>query len=164
MRKYLLFGTTGVFLVFVGALLSVGVWTMVYAHGGDPNLIHSCVNNKSGEIKIIDASETCSKNWSPLDWNKQAPPKALALYTRVSNVVNIFPEAVGEAVASCDAGDVATGGGYEGDHGSFGGGFRVAIFGNRPAPSGDAWVVRARNESGNFLNLTAYVVCADVTP
>ena len=43
-----------VFTVVLVSLLSV---TLVSAHGGNIALIHSCVNNTSGEIKIIAASK-----------------------------------------------------------------------------------------------------------
>jgi hypothetical protein len=35
--------------------------------------MHSCVNNTSGEIKIITANANCPSNYRPLDWNIQGP-------------------------------------------------------------------------------------------
>ena len=43
------------------------------AHGGDSNLIHACVNNASGEIKIVNANDTCPNSSTALDWNPQHP-------------------------------------------------------------------------------------------
>lgn len=45
--------------------------TWVSAHGGDGALIHACVNNASGGIKIVGPNGTCSGNEHELDWNIQ---------------------------------------------------------------------------------------------
>jgi|ERR1043165_531894 len=58
------------FSVVLISLLSV---TYVSAHGGNIALIHSCVNNTSGEIKIIAATANCPSNYHSLDWNIQGP-------------------------------------------------------------------------------------------
>lgn len=44
---------------------------VVGAHPGPVanQVIHSCVNNASGEIKIVGAAETCNGNRTALDWN-----------------------------------------------------------------------------------------------
>jgi hypothetical protein len=54
---------------------SLGVVTIVNAHGGDPNKIHSCVkNNNEGNVRIVDPNETCKSNERPVDWNSQGAP------------------------------------------------------------------------------------------
>jgi hypothetical protein len=58
------------FNVVLMSLLSV---TLVSAHGGNTALIHACVNNTSGEIKIIGANANCPNNYRALDWNIQGP-------------------------------------------------------------------------------------------
>src|SRR3990172_1289184 len=60
--------------LLVVALLGVALTAVAYAHGSDLALIHACVNNNSGEIKIVGANETCRQNETPLDWNIQGPP------------------------------------------------------------------------------------------
>ena len=60
-------------VAFVVILLSLVSVTYVSAHGGNVALIHSCVNNTSGEIKIIAATANCPSNYRPLDWNIQGP-------------------------------------------------------------------------------------------
>ena len=45
----------------------------VDAHGGDSAKIHSCVNNSSGEIKIVAPNASCKQNETALDWSKAAP-------------------------------------------------------------------------------------------
>ena len=52
------------------SLLSV---TLVSAHGGNTSLIHACVSNSSGEIKIVGANANCPSNYRALDWNIQGP-------------------------------------------------------------------------------------------
>src|ERR1044071_4922396 len=54
-------------------LISLVSVTYVSAHGGNTALIHSCVNNTSGEIKIIAATANCPSNYRSLDWNIQGP-------------------------------------------------------------------------------------------
>ena len=60
-------------VAFVVILLSLVSVTYVSAHGGNVALIHSCVNNTSGEIKIIAATANCPSNYHSLDWNIQGP-------------------------------------------------------------------------------------------
>jgi hypothetical protein len=45
-----------------------GSTAMVSGHGGDPTLVHSCVNKSSGEVKIVAASASCKANETALDW------------------------------------------------------------------------------------------------
>jgi hypothetical protein len=63
-------------VVFAIVMLSLVSVTYVSAHGGNTSLIHSCVNNTSGEIKIIAANATCPSNYRSLDWNIQGPAGA----------------------------------------------------------------------------------------
>jgi hypothetical protein len=60
---------TGWLALGIGVVLALtGVTPAVYAHGGDPTLIHACVNNSSGEVKIVDANASCKHNETALDW------------------------------------------------------------------------------------------------
>src|SRR6185369_526067 len=61
------------FAAYAVILISLMSVTLVSAHGGNIALIHSCVNNTSGEIKIIAANATCPSNYRSLDWNIQGP-------------------------------------------------------------------------------------------
>jgi len=54
-------------------LISLMSVTLVSAHGGNTALIHACVSNSSGEIKIVGANSNCPSNYRPLDWNIQGP-------------------------------------------------------------------------------------------
>ena len=63
----------GVFVLV--ALLVALVGTQVRAHlGGNSNVVHLCINNSSGAIEAIGASESCKNNWSPLDIQSLPPP------------------------------------------------------------------------------------------
>lgn len=53
--------------------LSLGPAATLEAHGGDPTKIHACVNNNSGEVKIVAPSATCNTNSTATDWNVTGP-------------------------------------------------------------------------------------------
>jgi hypothetical protein len=59
----------------LGALIGASVATGVSAHVGPvvDQVIHSCVNTKSGGLKIIGATATCGTNETPTDWNARGP-------------------------------------------------------------------------------------------
>ncbi|MFD8654676.1 hypothetical protein ACFY13_18555, partial [Streptomyces mirabilis] len=61
------------------------------------------------------------------------------------------------ATVSCDAGDVATGGGFMTDTGSIRDNFPIG-----PVAAPNGW--QASTTADNPQNITAYVVCADITP
>jgi hypothetical protein len=44
------------------------------AHGGDTTLIHSCVKNSNGSIRIVTASTNCVAGETALDWRIQGDP------------------------------------------------------------------------------------------
>jgi hypothetical protein len=61
--------------VIVALVTVLSVPAVVGAHGGGPaaGVIHACVNENSGEIKIVDEIEECRNGWVPLDWNQVGP-------------------------------------------------------------------------------------------
>lgn len=76
-------------LLFLGSaflLALAGVTPAVYAHGGDPTLIHACVNKSSGEVKIVDANASCKQHETAVDWatTSNAAPKILTEISLVS--------------------------------------------------------------------------------
>ncbi len=65
---------TGVVLAVVVTLSSTFMGLeQVRAHGGDPSLIHACVKNQVGEVKIIAPNGTCLPGWTPTDWSITGP-------------------------------------------------------------------------------------------
>lgn len=68
--------------LFLGAalrsLMVLSGMTVALAHGGDAALIHACVNNSSGTIKIVGPNDTLKKNWCPTRLRRQ-PATSLAV-------------------------------------------------------------------------------------
>lgn len=62
-------------LLALGALLGTGLSGVVKAHVGDvaSGVIHSCINNGSGTIRVIDPLDTCNANDMAVDWNAVGP-------------------------------------------------------------------------------------------
>ena len=60
-------------MVIAAALGAFAVATIAGAHPGGPgtDVIHSCVNNSSGAIKVVGADQMCGNNETPVDWNQQ---------------------------------------------------------------------------------------------
>ena len=55
-----------------GAALGLGIY--VSAHGGDTSRIHGCVDNRTGTLRIIGATQTCvASKETALDWNIAGP-------------------------------------------------------------------------------------------
>lgn len=66
-------------LGLVGAIiLTAGMSTLVNnqlgAHGGDSRLIHACVHDRIGVVKIATPDESCPSGWTALDWNFRGRP------------------------------------------------------------------------------------------
>jgi hypothetical protein len=66
LHKFLLVGVG-----FVVGVLAFGTAKFVSAHGGDLALIHACVRNSNGNIRIVGATTACDSNETALDWNLQ---------------------------------------------------------------------------------------------
>ena len=64
---------TIVAVVSIFMFLGVGTWAFAHGSGVANQVIHSCVNNNSGTIKIVGENEECNNNWSALDWNGEGP-------------------------------------------------------------------------------------------
>lgn len=63
-------------VVLLAMLLVLIVANQVSAHSEAPEsgVIHTCVNNNSGELKIVGDDESCKKNQESVDWNIQGIP------------------------------------------------------------------------------------------
>ena len=44
-----------------------------WAHGGDPGLIHGCVQKMNGRVRIVAPSAACHPGESAVDWNRTGP-------------------------------------------------------------------------------------------
>jgi hypothetical protein len=54
-------------------LALAGLASAAHAHGGDPTLIHACVNKSSGEVKIVGPSGSCKTHETAVDWPGTSP-------------------------------------------------------------------------------------------
>ena len=157
----------------VGAMLLVtlvGGGTWAFAHGGDPEQVHTCVKDESGAVRVVAPEDECSKKEMSLDWNIQGPvgpqgaqgePGVLGFYTR-HNLGGECPSGYYcPALAICDEGDEVTGGGFE-HHGTMG---ELGITVVSSYPTQDyVWQVTLGNFSGEDVWFRAYARCADLTP
>ena len=59
----------------VAVVLVVGGVVAAGAHPSGPTrrVIHSCVDDTTGEVVIVSRAKTCEPGWSPLDWNGKGP-------------------------------------------------------------------------------------------
>lgn len=104
MKKYLknFFGFT--IIIFFCVFFTLGA-TYVLAHNGDFSLIHACVKNSNGSIRIVGANDTCNASTeAPLDWNIQGiqgapgsggdsgtlPPRLMYAVNGQSNTLSII--------------------------------------------------------------------------
>jgi hypothetical protein len=62
------------YLFFLTVFWVLAETPSVFAHGSDLNLIHSCVHNVSGKIRIVAASQSCKPNEHPVDWSISGGP------------------------------------------------------------------------------------------
>jgi len=166
--KSVLYGAAGIVLVL---MTWVTLKAVIYAHGGDANKIHACVNTLAGSIRIVGASGGCRRGETPLDWNIQGPPGqpgspgedgapgGLSGHEIVTAQIVLAPLAQGEAIAECPTGKKVLGGGYED---SLVDGFAVIQI-SRSRPDGDnKWIVSGRSfHSLVNATLTAFAICSD---
>jgi hypothetical protein len=173
-------------LVLMG-LLGASLTALISAHGGDSGIIHSCVNEASGTIKIVDANESCHYNWDSLDWNMSGPqgvpgvagpqgvPGDAGLQGEPGiagpqgepgmsgyEVVSTGFESVGsgaDLTANCPAGKVVIGGGAEVSD-------LALITASVPKADHTGWVARGflPDPSEPFLDLQVHAICAYLTP
>jgi hypothetical protein len=62
-RRIVVVGLVAVIVAILTANLASAQATVYYA----------CVNNSSGEIKMVAADAQCNKNWTKIDWNRVGP-------------------------------------------------------------------------------------------
>lgn len=62
--------------IFLGImpLVLAGPAPRVYAHGGNPALVHGCVNNVNKHARIVGANAACKSNETAQDWSITGPP------------------------------------------------------------------------------------------
>ena len=61
-------------VALLALLVGIGGVMLVNAHGGNASLIHACVKNSNGSIRIVAANSSCNaNNETALDWNILGP-------------------------------------------------------------------------------------------
>jgi hypothetical protein len=86
-------------LILAVIMVLVGV-SWVYAQNGPvaSGVIHACVNDGSGTIKIVAEDKECNEGWTALHWNAEGPPgppggdNRPSLYNHLCNAI-LYPEA-----------------------------------------------------------------------
>ena len=78
MRRRIAFGIGISVTMLLGTVLGLTISTLVSAHGGDPDSIHSCVNLNDGSVVLRYPDMECAPllppNWIPVDWAITGPP------------------------------------------------------------------------------------------
>ena len=64
--------TLTVLVAFIAGIIGGRVGS-ASAHGGDISLIHACVKDKAGDVKIVGANSNCPTGYGPLHWNIMGP-------------------------------------------------------------------------------------------
>ena len=64
---------TALGLAFAVVLVLAGLATANRLQQANDDIIRACVNNNSGELKIIGLGEECQKNSTLLEWNEEGP-------------------------------------------------------------------------------------------
>lgn len=93
----------GLILAIVIALLALAF--VATARAGSSAAIDACVNNSSGELKIVGPADACKANETRLTWNEQGPAGANGLSGFVG-IANDFT--VGTAASYLPDGTVVT--------------------------------------------------------
>lgn len=143
------------------AALTVGVLAgSLFAAGGiaaassDSDVIHACVKNRSGDVRIVAETTTCRAGERQLSWNENVPQgPADSVKASIEAADFNFPGS-GNKIVRCPGGKTATGGGFFLDEPAENGREIIASapFGDKDKPMG--WLAVARKAKG-----TVYVIC-----
>jgi len=173
------------FYRFLSAILLVVMLSMssvmyVSAHGGDVTLIHACVNNRTGAVRIVTPTTACdTSKETALDWGIQGPkgdkgdvgpmgpqgPEGktgpasgvLNIY-RMEAVVSSPSQMVQTSSIECDQGDFALSAGSQAVYG-------VSVTDSFADPlNHNQWWFVTFNQNEMSVDLTVYAICADMTP
>ncbi len=158
-------------VAILAALFFVGTGVAVASIPAADGTINGCYKNTNGSLRVIDSSETCDVNETPLDWNQEGSPGISGYEIKESTVT----ASQGQSVTSlskqviCPTGKVPLGGGYRLGESPLN---ELDVIHNAPFPRppvGESigWLVVAINrpyggQLGSGETLTTYVVCAEV--
>lgn len=150
-------------LVILLTILVMGGAVFVNAQEGDSNLIHACVNNSSGTIKIVSPNDECANNEIALDWlpaGTGGSPGVLG-YEIVSNS-EFYNGGANEATVLCPPGKKVLGGGFVDD---YDGSINSSVSHTRSYPLDDnAWQARFYVSASAGTTGIVYAICASASP
>jgi hypothetical protein len=109
------------------------------------------------------AGVTIGPPGAPGEPGTRGPDSLGSVYVVRSTTEAVRPSTIGTAVADCDPGDVAIGGGLGGEPGRHGRQLDSAPLGT-DAVRRASWVVRAYNGTSIDIRVTAFALCAEVQP
>lgn len=165
-----LFVTSAAFGLGLGLGFGVGARAPIAgAHGGDASKIHACVKS-NGAIRMVQASGSCKKGETPLDWG--LTPGVAGLVVVSDSADSVFDDAdntndlPGEADlrVNCPGGKKAIGGGHKltrSDPQSI----DFNLIASHSYPEGNpptGWNARASARTHDRFRVTVYAVCANV--
>jgi hypothetical protein len=176
--------------ILIAVILSMSGVMYVSAHGGDVTLIHACVTNRTGAVRIVSATSTCDANKeTALDWGIQGPqgpkgdigPQGLQglkgdvgpmgpqgpagelsfYYTDTNHTVAAHTYTY--AWTMCPGSDQVFTGGVNPSSGDY---WSLSIFASTPIVDGNqtGWYVGVFNDSDTQIDFNVMVKCADTTP
>ena len=158
-----------VVLTIITAMAIVG-GSAVLANGSSGDMIYACVNNNSGEVKIVAADTVCHENSTLVHWNQEGTPGVDGVdgvdgdpgpASGAASQVVAGNSSTALSTAVCPAGTFAIGGGYfmTTDSPPFASFPSTATAGIAPVGSpAPAWTV-VKNPTDSVVH-TAYAICA----
>ena len=158
-------------MMLAGALvlaMAVGGAAVAVATNHNGEVIHACVNNHSGTMKIVDSADDCHQNWSPLNWNQQGPDgtdgtdgaPGITGYEQVVQTEMLVDAQVGDFITAgvaCPDGKKVLGGGAQG--------FILAVVVSSHPHTGDdsQWNAIFRvTEAASLVTVSAHAICGFV--
>jgi len=174
--------------ILLVALLSMSGVIYVSAHGGDVTLIHACVTNRTGAVRVVSPTTACDANRETvLDWSIQGPKgvkgdtgdvgpmgpqgaagTGLRTYWRSSDWVEFPAGQYGNWVdVYCDPGDEVITGGFRTSNSSIyveSSTPEIFVYGFMGLPGTVGWRVSFNNTGLSANSAMAMAICADTAP
>jgi hypothetical protein len=140
------------------AVVAVGVGVAFAQTTGDER-IYACVNNGDGAMRqVAGPNVQCNKGWHRISWASEQPsPASFATYQNKSDSRVVQPGGDSSALATCDEGDIVTGGGFETNS-------RLNFELSAANDDMNGWLVAASNPTAAEARIMSFVVCLDTTP
>ncbi len=157
--------------ILITVSLMTGI-TLAFAYGGDNELIHACVKDNNGDIRIVSANQDCKNNESNLDWRIQGEPGPAGApgssgFEIVWDTFSVSPSE-NTITLACPDNKFAISGGAQLPGDSWLAVSRPVgpeiVGGSGSATMATAWEIGVSNVADGTFDLTAYVVCANIQP